>query len=1602
MTSLAGAPVGPPVPYSEVPIYLQDAHRGDHHYYDESDTTAEERHPISGRECWIDIDLIPAVPPLAPTSTVTPATAVLTAVSGNPYRFGNVAFVDMIPANYGGGAYEPTLVDSAGKTVPYNPSVWVADGIRSVVEFKYQTPAQLGYAPPFTLSYWQYTGAFAGAGGGPTPPVPTNVHLYVDDTGSDTSGDGSLANPFATLQRAFADINASGWDNTAVVTIKNQLTVPSTAVTALNAGGRGRQTAPVNIQGLGQTIIRSGAVAASTSDTTSGIWRIAPVSPFTSADVGRILRFTSGAYSAYVPGAGDFYTLPPPAPFELEVYVAQVNNDGSATISFAETSLIPPTPGTTFDVLDNTSTLVLGGEVGALALCVFESQTPLIFRNFDVQLTGPAHTVGGLGVAGFSAEFIGVRFYPGDTNEFLLTLLAGGLINTASYQVNQSISPIVPSVLGLAFVDPAGAASFTLISTAGAEPMQLVNSAFASAALQVGGAASLLQCAGTGEFGFGPADAEGDTTACYFDGGAGLGNNVTITADGGVASAVRVHILNSASAGLAASNGGRLTTGDVETTGCVVGLSVVSGGAIFAQGGTTLTGVAPTSTNAVVVGSGGMVHVFSVSSFTVSGPFTSEVVLVEGGTLLLGGSGTLALSNAGSGVLAVQGGVVSFPSVTLQVTTADPSSAAVALDGGATVDGSDILVSPGSTGGVSVQGGSSLVLAGALTASGLTGTLSTSAGLYMTGGARVVAGAVTCTANAGSGVLAQTFASVSPASILDAFSITADSNSVFGVRLDYATVLVGAGGISAPDNTNTNLGLTDTTLVCEGSITATGVSSPGASNVYLKDSDCVVNGRPPSIDGSGNGNVGGGTAAGISVANSTLRAEGLKAVGCVYAGISADEGSFISVVSDFEVNDCGTGLIVAGGSTVTATGNIAASQVTTSGAGAGVAVTNGTLLLGYIGGGGSGTGHLVANNAGPGHAGLTVSAGSYVRVGTVSALAGDPGVLVDGSELVLVGGDLDVPGSTTGFLAQNGSKVTLSGSLIADTCTSQGFSVTSGSTLTVVAEISAEDSGPSASAVLGASTVSCGGGFSVQHGQVAPPPGPNPGPGLVVQQSTVSVGGNAYFDYASDYGLSLDRGSLTVGLSVSAQSCNYGGGPLGLSPISLVNASTLTVGTDVTASSAVSASDPFPGVIDCEASALTAGGTITAATGNLPGITAASSRVAAGGNINLQGAGNLAEISCAVFQQSDVACTGFLASFAGTPAGPSLYVPAGLSMYGSRLTTGSLSITACTGLSIYMSSSDLICQAFGTPASLIDGSGGDAVGGYGAVLTDGSHLVANALTVQNVAFAGIWLNGGSSAILGETVGGFTGTACTIQNVSDGTGLSMTGGSTATADGLTVTNCPTPIDVEGGSDLILSSANGPTALTGGSGAAITINAASRLSTPTGGPGMFISNCSGGIAVIGSSSAFVNNVTLSNLSGVAIFADASNVTASDLFITGTGGVTAQDGATLNLATATINSSSGSAVSGTSGAKITMTNVSGSANGAYGLALASGSSAAVGAGGGGGANIVTGAVVGQDVVVGSNTPQPWSAFATGALTTVVTDFGQVASEVCSCIPF
>lgn len=142
-----------------------------------SNTTAVERQPIYVSDVWRQIPLVPLV--ASNGGVVSAATAVAVATD-NPLRFACAFPAPMIPGNWGDGvSYQPTLIDSNRVTLKYDPSIWVGDCDLNCVNFS-MPPALLGLAPPFTISYWSYTGTT----GSNITTTPSGVQLIASNVAS--------------------------------------------------------------------------------------------------------------------------------------------------------------------------------------------------------------------------------------------------------------------------------------------------------------------------------------------------------------------------------------------------------------------------------------------------------------------------------------------------------------------------------------------------------------------------------------------------------------------------------------------------------------------------------------------------------------------------------------------------------------------------------------------------------------------------------------------------------------------------------------------------------------------------------------------------------------------------------------------------------------------------------------------------------------------------------------------------------------------------------------------------------------------------------------------------------------------------------------------------------------------------------------------------------------------------------------------------------------------------------------------------------------------------------------------------------------------------
>lgn len=208
-------------PHSEIPIYVDSLVRGEEVRVGTVGGAAKERIPVDHREVWAQLDEIPEVPPVGGVGAVVRRRTglALTAVVGNPYRFrageDDASILNIMPRGF--VAYHPTLRSAAGVVVPYDPSVWVADGVRNLIEFLHKTPAELGHTPPFTIDCWVYTGVLGYS--------PTRWFAFEQrDAGTPSHGIGATWAAGTPVRRQLTDLIGVGPQRNSIALADNILT----------------------------------------------------------------------------------------------------------------------------------------------------------------------------------------------------------------------------------------------------------------------------------------------------------------------------------------------------------------------------------------------------------------------------------------------------------------------------------------------------------------------------------------------------------------------------------------------------------------------------------------------------------------------------------------------------------------------------------------------------------------------------------------------------------------------------------------------------------------------------------------------------------------------------------------------------------------------------------------------------------------------------------------------------------------------------------------------------------------------------------------------------------------------------------------------------------------------------------------------------------------------------------------------------------------------------------------------------------------------------------------------------------------------------------
>jgi len=300
---LLGSPVLPPFlphPYTASPAMAAVPYS-----FGYSNASAITRQPVySSSVWWTGLNEFPLTPsgPLVRTAY---ATFVDLAAASDPSTFActftraGPTLAGMIPGNFGDGtSYQPSLSSmhtGVSAPIPYDPALWVADSDRGVLHFA-TPPGQLGYAPPFVLTYYQYTQQ-----GYVTVPkdlqVNGNAHvlgsLTVDGVSKFTGGEvyednltvcGTLTvsgvSRFASAVSMSGPLTVAGASRLADLAVSGPLTVSGASMFA----GAVSMSGPLTIAGtVSCSSVFSGAISASGSLTVAGSVSVSGASVFSGA-----------------------------------------------------------------------------------------------------------------------------------------------------------------------------------------------------------------------------------------------------------------------------------------------------------------------------------------------------------------------------------------------------------------------------------------------------------------------------------------------------------------------------------------------------------------------------------------------------------------------------------------------------------------------------------------------------------------------------------------------------------------------------------------------------------------------------------------------------------------------------------------------------------------------------------------------------------------------------------------------------------------------------------------------------------------------------------------------------------------------------------------------------------------------------------------------------------------------------------------------------------------------------------------------------------------------------------------------------------------------
>jgi hypothetical protein len=724
----------------------------------------------------------------------------------------------------------------------------------------------------------------------------STLNVYVSSTGNDANT-GTQVSPFLTLNRAFQEIRCCGWDDSAAVIVDaagGNYTLPSGEL-SLNAGTRGAQRTPLRLMGSGRTQVGAGTVLTAVARPGSNLIEFTSGDyAFSAADVGRMVRFTSGPLSAvtnpFLPGGTT----------AVDVAIASFVNP-SVIIPYNAGTL--PNPGDSFVIETFDTTLSLTGLARIRA-----DANAIAFEEFNLVVSPDplaAIPTGGLLIVNTEIATYGVNIsLASSLILFLINHDAGWISGLVEDNLNSGFLPTTRSM----FVDTRIPSAYLSIGLDN-NPRLWGNAVF------LGSSTNLVTFSYSGVIND-SYFSQMPTITPQFNGNLNLSNvelesfpsNGILVGEGSVVLA-NVAILSPGTAGTAhginANSSGRVTLGGL-------------------FGGQTL--ITNASGNAIYAHNGSQVYISGTPTFTGS---VGDHIVVESNAqvtnitaLVLNGSGNNGMTVSDSGRF------VSFFFGNSLTTNGNANRGLVVIRGGF-VQISGTLTSTGNLVNVEVLFGSQLTVGSTCTLTGATtGDNMFVDSSFVTMGNLDVSGSL-----GGHGLEAS-----NSKIVLNGFfssPLTANSNALSGVRLDRSSLSCD-GGLASNTNSNGTHGMDiysssydDLSGLISGSNGGSGINSGFNSAIIIATFTAITNtGFGALINnsrftsnsgGTITGNLGGNGVAGSRVSNIVMNGHDIN--GNAASGILIDQASSaqLTAITTTGAPNTGYGVEVRHGSKVTTT-----------------------------------------------------------------------------------------------------------------------------------------------------------------------------------------------------------------------------------------------------------------------------------------------------------------------------------------------------------------------------------------------------------------------------------------------------------------------------------------------------------------------------------------------------------------------------------------------------------------------------------------------------------------------------------------------------------